>query len=169
MDTEKHIPTLYEWAGDMQTFEILFTKFYDKVLQDDLLKDVFKNMSPNHVEHVAHFVAEVFGGEKLYTTIDGGSHAEMIGRHIGKMLTEDKRQRWIYLLLQTADEIGFKSDPEFRSAFVGYIEWGTRLAVINSQLTENTMHESEPMPKWGWGEVKGPYEIVGSFFETKNK
>jgi hypothetical protein len=31
------------------------------------------------------------------------------------------------------------------------------------------MHESEPMPKWGWGEVKGPYEIVGSFFETKNK
>jgi len=60
-------------------------------------------------------------------------------------------------LLQTADEIGLKSDPEFRSAFVGYIEWGTRLAVINSQLAENPMTDNEPMPKWGWGETGGPY------------
>jgi hypothetical protein len=49
----------------------------------------------------------------------------MIGEHIGKTLTEAKRQRWVSLLLQTADEVGLKSDPEFRSAFVGYIEWGS--------------------------------------------
>lgn len=106
---------------------------------------------------MAHFVAEVFGGDKLYTTEDGGNHAKMIGKHIGKMLTEEKRQRWVQILLQTADEIGLKSDPEFRSAFVGYIEWGTRLAVINSQLTANQMDTNEPMPKWGWGETGGPY------------
>jgi len=151
------IPTLYEWAGDMQTFETLFTQFYKKVLADDLLGDVFRNMSPEHVKHVAHFVAEVFGGEKLYTTADNGSHAKMVGGHIGKMLSEAKRQRWIQLLLQTADELGLKSDPEFRSAFVGYLEWGSRLAVINSELQVNPMHVSEPMPKWGWGETGGPY------------
>lgn len=153
----KNIPSLYEWAGDMQTFEELFTKFYDKVLKDDLLGEVFKNMSPEHVRHVSHFVAEVFGGDKLYSTSDGGSHASMISKHIGKMLTEEKRQRWLSLLLQTADEVGLKSDPEFRSAFVGYLEWGTRIAVINSQLIENPMNEAEPMPKWGWGETGGPY------------
>ena len=153
----KDTPTLYEWAGDIKTFEILFETFYDKVLRDDLLSEVFKNMSPQHVKHVSHFVAEVFGGPKLYTAEDGGSHLTMIGHHIGKMLTEEKRQRWIYLLLQTADEIGLKSDPEFRSAFVGYLEWGSRIAVINSQLTVNPMAQSEPMPKWGWGETGGPY------------
>ncbi|MET0635654.1 MAG: group II truncated hemoglobin [Chitinophagaceae bacterium] len=152
-----NIPTLFEWAGDMKTFETLFGKFYGKVLADDLLGDVFKNMSPEHITHVSHFVAEVFGGEKLYTTIDNGSHSAMIGKHIGKMLTEEKCQRWVQLLLQAADEVGLKSDPEFRSAFVGYIEWGTRLAVINSQLTENPMTPDEPMPKWGWGETGGPY------------
>lgn len=151
------IPTLYEWAGDMQTFEKLFAKFYDKVLKDDLLGAVFINMSSEHIKHVSHFVAEVFGGEKLYTTQDGGSHAKMIGHHIGKMLTEEKRQRWVHLLIQTADELLLKSDPEFRSAFVGYLEWGTRIAVINSQLTENPMVYTEPMPKWGWGETGGPY------------
>lgn len=153
----KNIPTLYEWAGDMNTFETLFNTFYDKVLQDDLLSDVFRNMSPEHRQHVAHFVAEVFGGDQLYTHEDGGSHAKMIEHHIGKMLTEEKRQRWVQLLLQTADEVGLKNDPEFRSAFVGYIEWGTRIAVINSQLTENPVAHEEPMPKWGWGETCGPY------------
>lgn len=153
----KKTPSLYEWTGDIKTFENLFITFYDKVLKDDLLKDIFINMSPDHIKHVSHFVAEVFGGPKIYTTEEGGSHAKMIGKHIGKMLTEEKRQRWMQLLLQTADEIGLKSDPEFRSALVGYLEWGTRIAVINSQLTENPMVDKEPMPKWGWGETGGPY------------
>ncbi len=152
----KTTPTLYEWAGDISTFEKLFSAFYAKVLKDAVLGEVFKNMSPEHVTHVSHFVAEVFGGGDFYTK-DGGSHARMIGQHIGKMLNEEKRQRWVKLLLETADEIGLKSDPEFRSAFVGYIEWGTRLAVINSNLKENPLNESEPMPKWGWGETGGPY------------
>ncbi|EMY61069.1 group II truncated hemoglobin [Leptospira terpstrae] len=153
----KKIPTLYEWAGDIKTFDGLFTLFYSKVLKDDLLGEVFEKMSSEHVKHVSHFVAEVFGGDPLYTSKDGGSHSHMIGKHIGKMLTEEMRQRWVHLLLQTADEVGLKSDPEFRSAFVGYIEWGTRLAVINSQLKVNPMDTNEPMPKWGWGETGGPY------------
>jgi hemoglobin len=48
-------------------------------------------------------------------------------------------------------------DPEFRSALVGYLEWGSRLAVINSQAGAK-VEEGSPMPKWGWGEVKGPYK-----------
>ena len=151
------IPTLFEWAGDIETFQNLFDNFYKKVLKDNLLSELFKNMSPDHTKHVAHFVAEVFGGGKFYSENDKGSHSKMIGKHIGKMLTEKQRQRWTQLLIETADEIGLKSDPEFRSAFVGYFEWGTRIAVINSQLTENPMNDKTPMPVWGWGETGGPY------------
>lgn len=61
------------------------------------------------------------------------------------------------LLLETADEVGLASDPEFRSALVGYLEWGSRIAVINSTTSENPVKEGEPMPKWGWGETGGPY------------
>ena len=153
----KNIPTLYEWAGDIKTFEKLFSVFYEKVLKDDLLSKVFKDMSPQHIKHVSHFVAEVFGGPKFYTIGDNGSHAAMVAKHMGKMLTEEKRQRWMQLLLQAADEVGLKSDPEFRSALISYLEWGTRLAVINSQLAENPIVDTEPMPKWGWGETGGPF------------
>ncbi len=60
------------------------------------------------------------------------------------------------LLLQTADKVGIPDDPEFRSALVAYLEWGSRLAVINSEPGVD-VEENQPMPKWGWGEVGGPY------------
>ena len=154
---EKNIPTLYEWAGGKEALEKLTQLFYTKVAGDELLSVVFKNMSPEHSKLVAHFIAEVFGGEKLYSEGDQGSHAIMIRYHLGKMLNETMRKRWIQLLLESADEIGLADDPEFRSAFVGYLEWGSRLAIINSNTTENPVKEDEPMPKWGWGETGGPY------------
>jgi hemoglobin len=150
-------PTLYEWAGGQEVFEKLTDLFYKKVLQDPLLNPVFKNMSPEHSKHVAHFIGEVFGGSPVYTKEDGGSHADMVQHHLGKMLDEPKRKRWMELLLQTADEMGLASDPEFRSAFVGYLEWGSRIAVMNSSLPENPITPDQPMPKWGWGETGGPY------------
>ena len=57
----------------------------------------------------------------------------MIERHLGRALTDTQRKRWMSFLLECADEIGVPADPEFRSAFVAYLEWGTRLAVLNSQ------------------------------------
>ncbi|SEW53053.1 group II truncated hemoglobin [Chitinophaga arvensicola] len=156
MTTEKNIPTLYEWAGGMPVFEKLMTAFYDKVLQDELLEPVFKHMSPEHQRHVAHFIAEVFGGPKMYSTAEG-SHFKMIQKHLGKHLTEQHRKRWVQLLIETADTLQLPDDPEFRSAFVAYIEWGTRIAVINSQETAVPLQPDEPMPKWGWGEPGGPY------------
>ncbi|HEY5823883.1 MAG TPA: group II truncated hemoglobin [Cyclobacteriaceae bacterium] len=150
-------PTLYEWAGGTEALEKLTRIFYDKVLKDNLLYPVFKNMSGDHSKHVAHFIGEVFGGPKIYTEKDHGSHANMIAHHLGKMLDEPKRKRWMQLLLESADEIGLAKDPEFRSALVAYLEWGSRIAVINSVTTNNPINESEPMPKWGWGETGGPY------------
>ena len=153
----KTTPTLYEWAGGNELLEKLTQVFYDKVLKDQLLFPIFKNMSRDHTKHVAHFIGEVFGGPKLYSEKDQGSHHKMVAHHLGKRLTEQQRQRWITLLLQSCDEIGLADDPEFRSALVAYLEWGSRIAVINSNTTVNPLNEFEPMPKWGWGEPGGPY------------
>lgn len=54
----KEMPTFFERAGDLQMFEKLFKKFYAKVLRDDLFGVVFKDMSPEQVQHVSHFVAD---------------------------------------------------------------------------------------------------------------
>ena len=151
------VPTLFEWIGGAPALERLFSTFYARVPHDPVLAPVFAGMSPDHVAHVAAFVGEVLGGPPAYSAA-GGGHARMVRRHAGRALTEAQRARWMQLLLACADEIGAPSDPEFRSAFVGYLEWGTRLAVLNAQpgavIDDAKLAE---MPRWGWGEVKGPY------------
>lgn len=147
-------PTLYEWLGGMDALNQLTTRFYEHVHQDELLKSVFAHMGADHPGHVAAFLAEVLGGSAAYSEHHGG-HPHMIQKHLNRHLTQEKRRRWVELLLATADELGLPEDPEFRSALVSYLEWGSRLAVINSQPGA-TVDEHAPMPKWGWGEVKGP-------------
>jgi hemoglobin len=56
---------------------------------------------------------------------------------------------------RAADDAGLPADPEFRAALVGYLEWGTRLAVENSQVGAAPV-EHAPVPRWGWG-VAPPY------------
>lgn len=154
----KQIPTLSEWIGGYTNMERLMRRFYEKVLQDDMLEPLFKNMASGHSRHVAQFITEVFQGPPLYTEERKGSHALMVAHHLDKHLTETQRKRWVTLLLDTADEVGVPDDPEFRSALVAYLEWGSRIAVANSNATENPVKEDAPMPVWGWGETKGPYQ-----------
>jgi hemoglobin len=150
------IPSLYDWVGGFAALERLTAVFYDKVKADDVLGPVFARMSPDHPAHVAAFLAEVLGGPKLYSERYGG-HPEMIRHHLNRNLSEAQRRRWINLLLDAYGELDLPDDPEFASALVGYLEWGTRMAVLNSKPGAKPGLD-EPMPKWGWGEVGGPYQ-----------
>ena len=153
---DKQVPTLAEWAGGPAAFEKLTETFYAKVPKHSILAPVFADMNPDHSRHVAAFITEVFGGPKTYSE-RGGSHAGMIAHHFNKHLTEPQRQAWVVLMLETADEVGLPDDPEFRAAFVGYIEWGTRLARINSQDNGTSLDAGAPMPEWNWGPPGGPW------------
>lgn len=150
-------PSLAEWAGGGAAFARLFARFYERVREDAVLAPVFAAMDPHHAEHVARFVTEVLGGEPAYSQA-GGSHAGMIARHMGRHLTHDQRRRWMALLLDTADELGLADDPEFRASLVGYLEWGSRLAVMNSQDGVPPPEPDMPMPEWTWSSPGGPYQ-----------
>ena len=147
-------PTLYEWAGGHDALRRLTEVFYDRVLDDDLLRPRFERMGPDHREHVAIWLGEVFGGPTTYTDELGGYPA-MLSHHLGLALTEAERSRWAQLIAASADEAGLPSDPEFRSAFVAYVEWGSRIALANSQPGATPPPEA-PVPHWGWGEAP-PY------------
>ena len=151
------VPTLYEWAGGGEALTRLTETFYDKVLRDPIVGPVFRHMAPDHPALVAAFNGEVFGGPKTYSEKHGG-HREMVMHHLGKLLTEEQRRRWISLLIDAADSVGLPDDPEFRSAFTAYVEWGSRLAKMNSNLGETCDPKTEPMPAWGWGVPGGPYQ-----------
>ena len=149
------VPTLYEWAGGTEALERLTEVFYRRVPDDPVLAPVFAQMSSEHPRHVAAWLGEVFGGPARYTDEHGGYPA-MLAHHRGRALTEEQRLRWVQMICAAADEAELPSDPEFRSAFVAYVEWGTRIALANSQPSASPPPEA-PVPRWGWGEAP-PYE-----------
>jgi CDGSH-type Zn-finger protein/truncated hemoglobin YjbI len=148
-------PTIFDWAGGLPALTRMTRIFYEKyVPQDPLLAPLFANMSPDHPERVAKWLGEVFCGPRHYSEEYGG-YPRMLSQHIGKGLTEEKRARWVQLILRSAQDAGLPADPEFRSAFSSYIEWGSRLALENSQPGA-TPPQRMPMPHWDWNTAAGP-------------
>ena len=150
------VPTLYEWLGGIDSLNRLTARFYERVRDNPILAPIFHHMGVDHPQHVAAFLAEVLGGPARYSAEHGG-HPHMVRQHLNRHLSQEQRRAWVALLLDTADQLGMPDDPEFRSALVGYLEWGSRLAVLNSQPGV-TVDVDAAMPKWGWGEVKGPWQ-----------
>jgi hemoglobin len=155
----EEIPTLYDWAGGSAAFERLTEVFYDKIGADDVVGPLFADMDRDHPRFVAMWLGEVFGGPARYTEERGGYH-HMLAQHLGKSISEVQRRRWINLLIDAADEVGLPVDAEFRAAFVSYLEWGTRLALANSQPGAAPPQQA-PVPRWGWG-VAPPYQPKGT-------
>ena len=147
-------PTLYDWAGGRPAFDRLTEVFYARVRADEVLGPVFAHMPEDHPGHGATWLGEVFGGPADYTEHHGG-YGHMVRKHLGLALTEAQRSRWVTLILACGDEAGLPADPEFRSAFAAYVEWGTRLALANSRPGASPPLEA-PVPRWGWGEAP-PY------------
>jgi hemoglobin len=154
---EPDVPTLFAWAGGASAIRRLMDAFYDRVEQDDLLSPLFPGgVSERHRAHVTDWYTEVFGGPATYTEEHGGYEA-MLAHHKNLAISPEQRHRFVALLSLGADDAGLPSDPEFRAALIGYVEWGTRIAMHNSQVDAPDVVEHAPVPRWGWG-VAPPYD-----------
>jgi CDGSH-type Zn-finger protein/truncated hemoglobin YjbI len=143
------VPTLFEWCGGLPALTRMTRLFYEKhVPEDPLLAPLFASMPPDHPVRVARWLGEVFGGPKLYSESYGG-YNRMISQHLGRALTEQQRARWVELISLSAREAGLPADPEFQAAFRAYVEWGSRIALENSQPGAKPP-PNMPMPRWWW-------------------
>ncbi|MFE5742518.1 group II truncated hemoglobin [Streptomyces celluloflavus] len=145
------VPTMYEWIGGAERLERLTEEFYRRVREDEILAPLFARMADDHPQHVAVWLGEVFGGPEAYTEGHGG-FPHMLSRHRGRGIRPEQRERWVKLFMEAADHVGVPTDAEFRSAFVGYIEFGSRRAMGNSQLDAKP-GTRETIKTWGWGEA----------------
>ena len=153
--TDQGVPTLFDWAGGAEAFHRLIEAFYNRVEHDELLSPLFPGgVSTEHRVHVTAWWCEVFGGPAEYTDRLGGYH-HMVGKHVDLGITADQRFRFATLMSRAADDAALPDDPEFRAAFVGYVEWGTRIAMTNSAPGADVVQQA-PVPHWGWG-VAPPY------------
>jgi hemoglobin len=141
--------TLYEAVGGVDALRRLSNTFYDGVLKDPLLAPVFANFTPTHIEHVAVWLAEVFGGPAAFTA-DHGGHQALLRTHLGLSITEEQRTRWMELMTDAvAREL--PGDEALRRQVLDYFDWGTRIARdVSADPVGQDLGEPGPTPRWGW-------------------
>ncbi|WP_234320188.1 antibiotic biosynthesis monooxygenase [Streptomyces sp. SBT349] len=141
--------TLAEAIGGTEVLRRLSETFYEAVLADPLLAPVFADFTRAHVEHVAVWLAEVFGGPTRFTDELGG-HQALLRSHLGLSITEEQRLRWMELMtVAVAKEL--PDDALVRRRVIEYFDWGTRIARDVSADPKGTdLGDPGPTPRWGW-------------------
>jgi hemoglobin len=143
------MPSLYEHAGGERALHHLEETFYASVLADPLLQPLFGAGQPQHVDHLTAFTAESFGGPDRFTKELGFAH--LIEVHRGLAITEEQRQRFVELYLAALDATRMPDDPPFREAVLSHLEFGTMVAMQNSNaMTDQELHPLREVPRWTW-------------------
>ena len=146
--------TLYEHVGGEEAFHRLEDLFYTKVLADPVLKTLFTKRIPTHVDHLTWFTAESFGGPDRFTRELGFQHIINVHRHL--KITDEQRERFVTLYIETLDEVGLPNDQPFREAVRSHLEFGSRVAQQNSWAeTDADLHPIREVPHWSWPRNSG--------------
>src|SRR4029450_5879959 len=107
-------PTIFEHLGGAAAVRRLADAQYRRCLTHPLLRQVFGTRGrPGHVEHLAAWLGEVFGGPDSYTRELGG-HGALLRHHANRSITETQRRRFVEIFLEAADEAGVPNDGRVR-------------------------------------------------------
>jgi hemoglobin len=141
--------SLFEHAGGEAALHRLEQAFYDSVLADRLLKPLFGDGQPQHVDHLTAFTSESFGGPDRFSRELGFAH--LIDVHRGLKITEEQRQRFVELYMEALDTTGMPDDEPFREAVRSHVEFGSRVAMQNSHADgDDELHPLREVPHWNW-------------------
>jgi hemoglobin len=110
---------------------------------------VFTERRPHHVEHLIWFTAESFGGLDRFTRELGFQHITDVHRHL--RITDEQRERFVALYLESVNEAGLPTDEAFRNAVRSHLDFGSRVAQQNSWAeTDADLHPIRKVPRWQW-------------------
>jgi hemoglobin len=142
-------PSMFEFAGGDPAFLALAAAHHRRCLEDPVLNHPFSKLAnPQHIERLAFYWAEVFGGPKRYSDLYGG-HSAMLRIHAGQGADDDLGARFVACFVQAADDAGLPDDPEFRAGLRAYMEWAVG-DVLSYSPPESRVAADLPLPRWGW-------------------
>ncbi|MEV0340626.1 hypothetical protein AB0H49_16490 [Nocardia sp. NPDC050713] len=141
--------SMYEHVGGEEALRRVETAFYDKVLADPVLKSLFPERRPHHVDHLTWFTAESFGGPDRFSRELGFDYLIAVHRHL--KITDEQRERFAELYMEAFEETGLLESAAFRDAVRSHVEFGAEVAQQNSHAsTDEELHPIRAVPRWTW-------------------
>ncbi|UGT69280.1 hypothetical protein LTT66_03465 [Nocardia gipuzkoensis] len=143
------MPSLYDHVGGDEVLHRVEAAFYDKALTDPVLKTLFTERLPQHVDRLTWFTAESFGGPDRFTRELGFEY--IIAVHRNLRITDEQRERFVEVYMQTFEEAGLLEDDRFRTAVYAHVAFGSQVAQQNSHATSDAeLHPIREVPRWSW-------------------
>ena len=142
-------PSIFEAAGGEPAFLALATAHHARCLEDPELNHPFSHPGhPQHVERLAWYWAEVFGGPARYSESCGG-HPAMLGIHAGQGAEADLGTRFVACFVRAADDARLPDDLDFRAALRSYMEWAVQ-EVLSYSPHDSRVPPDQAVPRWSW-------------------
>jgi hemoglobin len=140
---------VFDFAGGEPAFLALAAAHHERCLDDPELSHAFSHgVSPDHIDNLAAYWAEVFGGPPRYSESHGG-HSAMLGMHAGTGAGDDWGTRFAACFMQAIDDARLPDDPDFRAALRSYIEWAAG-EVISYSPAGAKVPPGLQVPRWSW-------------------
>jgi hemoglobin len=141
-------PSVYEFAGGAPAFLALATALNTRCLEDPELNHPFSHPGhPEHLERLASYLGEVFGGPPVFSQSCGG-HSAMLLIHAESGADDDLAQRFVACFDLAVEDAGL-SYFEFRQLLHEYMVTAAR-EVHSVSPHGSVVPSGAPMPHWSW-------------------
>ena len=140
--------SLYQSVGGMAGTRRLASVWHELVLADELLAHAFSHgFAADHIERLAAYWAEVFGGPNEYTT-KYGSESHVVRLHSGNGSHDEMTRRATELFDEAVITCGWRlTDPVGRS-LANYFRWAATSQVNQFPLSADDVPVNLTIPKW---------------------
>jgi hemoglobin len=142
--------SLYEAAGGAPTMLALAADFHARCLADPVLEHPFSHTgNPEHVQRLADYWGEVFGGPPVFSARYGG-HLAMLRLHANQGAEGDLGARFVACFDAALDSAGVPDERPLREALKAYIRWATD-EVLTYSPRDAVLPAAASMPRWDFG------------------
>jgi hemoglobin len=141
--------SVFEFAGGETAFLRLATAHHERCLNDPVLNHPFSHPGhPDHVQRLAWYWAEVFGGPSRYTD-DSEGQTGMLHIHSESGADDDLGRRFVDCFVRAADDAQLPDDPSLRRVLREYMEWA--VADVHQYSPRGSVVPGGlEVPRWSW-------------------
>lgn len=148
-------PSIFEFAGGEPAFLRLAAAHHERCLQDPLLNHPFSHPGhPRHVERLAAYWAEVFGGAPRYSRTCG-DQSSMLNLHARQGAEEEFGRRFVDCFVRAMDDAALPEDADLRAGMRAYMEWAVR-DVLTYSPAGSDVPAGLGVPRWSWSGLQSP-------------
>src|ERR1700689_4276165 len=154
--------TVFEAAGGINGLRRLADAWHRLVMADDVVAHAFSHgFHPQHVERLAAYWAEAFGGPTLYSDFYG-NETMVVKMHSGNGEHDEMDRRAIACFDEALADAGLASDEALRKVLHDYFAWATTTTMSRYHQSADDVPIGLSIPHWSCSLQRGSVPVTAA-------